>query len=91
MPHSIRIKRRLTGATGAPNTLNGGELAYNEVDKTLYYGVSASNTGAATQIIPIGGELYTTKVSELTAGIANLQALNTDLLSMIISLSARLP
>ena len=41
---SIRIKRRLKGDVGAPNNLDQGELAYNEVDGTLYIGVSYSTT-----------------------------------------------
>jgi hypothetical protein len=36
----IRIKRRLEGEAGPPPMLNVGELAYNEVDDTLYIGVS---------------------------------------------------
>lgn len=38
MANIIRIKRRLTGDPGAPATLSGGELAFNEVDSVLYYG-----------------------------------------------------
>lgn len=38
MSNVIRIKRRLTGAPGAPTPLSGGELAFNEVDNVLYYG-----------------------------------------------------
>jgi hypothetical protein len=36
----IRIKRRLSGEAGPPPLLQEGELAYNEVDDTLYIGVS---------------------------------------------------
>lgn len=36
----ILIKRRISGSTGAPASLSGGELAYNEVDNILYYGAN---------------------------------------------------
>lgn len=42
MPNSPRIKRRSSGASGAPSTLLNAELAFNEVDKTLYYGFGTS-------------------------------------------------
>lgn len=48
MFNSILIKRRLTGNAGSPSTLSGGELAYNEVDDTLYY-------GRQDGVIPIAG------------------------------------
>jgi hypothetical protein len=48
MFNSILIKRRLTGGAGAPSTLSGGELAFNEVDDTLYY-------GRQDGVIPIAG------------------------------------
>lgn len=55
MSNTIRIRRRVTGLAGAPATLENGELAFNEVDNTLYYGKGiASGTTAAT-IIAIGG------------------------------------
>jgi hypothetical protein len=48
----IAIKRRVTGAPGAPAGLVVGELAYNQVNQTLYYGFSAT-TGISA--IPIAG------------------------------------
>jgi len=49
----IRIKRRLTGEPGPPPIVDQGELAYNEVDDTLYIGVSYdSNT---TELSSISG------------------------------------
>ena len=39
--NTILIKRRTSGAAGAPAALSGGELAFNEVDSTLYYGSNA--------------------------------------------------
>lgn len=38
--NTILIKRRTSGAAGAPPALSGGELAFNEVDSTLYYGAN---------------------------------------------------
>jgi len=52
MSNVILIKRRTSGNTGAPGSLSGGELAFNEMDKTLYYGADAANGG----VIAIGGE-----------------------------------
>jgi cytoskeletal protein CcmA (bactofilin family) len=49
---TIQIKRRVTGAPGAPASLAAAEIAFNEVDSTLYYGAGNSN-GLATNIIPI--------------------------------------
>jgi len=46
--NTILIKRRTSGPAGAPSTLVGGELAFNESDSTLYYG---SNSG----VIAIAG------------------------------------
>jgi hypothetical protein len=59
MANTIRIKRRLTGATGSPTTLKNAELAYNEADAgtgVLYYGRGADGNGDATNIVPIGGD-----------------------------------
>jgi hypothetical protein len=42
--NTILIKRRLPDSplgSGAPSFLSGGELAFNEVDSTLYYGASS--------------------------------------------------
>jgi cytoskeletal protein CcmA (bactofilin family) len=51
MSNIIQIKRRVSGSVGAPSALSGGELAFNEMDKTLYYGADAANGG----VIAIGG------------------------------------
>jgi len=56
MANTLRIKRRATGASGAPTSLENAELAYNEVDDVLYYGKgSAGAGGSATTIQAIGG------------------------------------
>ena len=54
MTDTLRIKRRLTGLAGAPSSLLNAELAYNEVDHSLYYGEGSSG-GTATNVVPIGG------------------------------------
>jgi hypothetical protein len=36
MANTLRIKRRLTGASAAPGALSNAELAFNEVNNTLH-------------------------------------------------------
>ena len=56
MANDIRIKRRTSGAAGAPASLENAELAFNEVGDVLYYGKGTGGVGGtATSIIPIGG------------------------------------
>lgn len=56
MSNTIRIKRRASGGAGAPASLNNAELAFNEVDSVLYYGVGTGGAGGtATTIMAIGG------------------------------------
>ena len=56
MANVIRIKRRAIGAPGAPSSLANAELAYNEVNHTLYYGEGTGGSGgSATTVVPIGG------------------------------------
>lgn len=52
MANTIRIKRRITGSTGAPASLAVGELAYNEMDNTLYIGMHNNGT---PQVVPVAG------------------------------------
>jgi len=54
---TFRIKRRAAGgAAGAPASLANAELAFNEQDLTLYYGIgTGGGGGTATSVIPIGG------------------------------------
>lgn len=57
MANTIRIKRRSSGGTGAPSSLYNAELAFNEVDKVLYYGLGTGGAGGtATSVIAIAGE-----------------------------------
>jgi len=60
MANTIRIKRRIGGATGAPSTLGSSELAFNENSggRILYYGLGDNSFGVATSVIAIGGPDY---------------------------------
>lgn len=57
MANTVRIKRRLAGGVaGAPSSLQNAELAFNEQDSVLYYGVGTGGAGgSATSILAIGG------------------------------------
>jgi len=44
MPNTILIKRRTSGSAGSPASLAVGELAFNEVDDSLWIGKTGSNT-----------------------------------------------
>lgn len=68
MANEVRIKRRSSGAAGAPATLKNAELAFNEVDDTLYYGKGTGGVGgSATTIEAIAGKgAYVDKTSDQT-------------------------
>jgi len=51
MANTIRIKRRASGASGAPGSLENAELAYNEVDNTLYYGKGTGGAGGTASTV----------------------------------------
>lgn len=56
MANILRIKRRVSGGAGAPGALKNAELAFNEVDNSLYYGKGYdAQTGNAEIVVPIGG------------------------------------
>lgn len=80
MANTIRIKRRATGATGAPTALANAELAFNEVDNTLYYGKGTGGAGGtATTVDAIGGSgAFATLTSNQTiSGTKTFSANNT--------------
>ena len=52
---TILIKRRKVGPSGPPNSLHNGELAFNEINRVLYYGLGNNGSGIAEEIIPIAG------------------------------------
>ena len=68
MASTLRIRRRITGAAGAPSSLKNAELAYNEIENVLYYGKGDNGSGTATSIIQIAGSgVYaTTSYVDLT-------------------------
>lgn len=77
MGNTIRVKRRASGDAGAPGTLNNAELAFNEVDDTLYYGKGTGGAGGtATTVEAIGGSgAFVTKSSAQTiAGVKTFSA-----------------
>ena len=89
--NKILIKRRITGDAGAPGSLEGGELAMNEVDETLYY-------GSANGVIAIAGAgTFATNslVSSLTASLdskidSQVSGLNTTISSVSSTLDQRI-
>lgn len=68
MANTLRIRRRaLGGASGAPSSLAQSELAWSEVDQSLFIGQGA---GGSATVICIGGPgTYATK-SYVTAAVA---------------------
>lgn len=57
MANTVRIKRRASGASGAPTSLANAELAFNEVDDVLYYGKGSGGAGgSASTVEAIGGK-----------------------------------
>lgn len=56
MAQTIRVKRRVSGATGAPAALKSGELAWNQVDGIVYAGFGDDGSGNATSIVALAGE-----------------------------------
>jgi hypothetical protein len=56
MANTIRIKRRSSGVSGAPSSLENAELAFNEVGDVLYYGKGTGGAGGtATTVEAIAG------------------------------------
>lgn len=51
MSNVLRIRRRASGAAGAPASLENAELAYNEVDDVLYYGKGTGGAGGTASTI----------------------------------------
>jgi hypothetical protein len=72
MADILRIKRRTSGAPGAPASLANAEIAFNEVDNTLYYGKGTGGAGgSATTVIPIGGAGLGSSANPLMDGVAS--------------------
>jgi hypothetical protein len=75
MNNIIQLKRRLAGSgalPGAPTSLSGGEIAFNEVDSVLYYGAgggTANGNGNPGTIIGIAGPgLFVDRTTDQTVG-----------------------
>ncbi len=70
MANTVRIKRRVSGAPGAPAALKTGELAWNMADNTLYGGYGDDGSGNSTSVKPLGGEGVFAKTVDVAADIA---------------------
>jgi hypothetical protein len=71
MANTLRIKRRTSGAPGAPTSLDNAELAYNEVDDVLYYGKGtggAGGTATTTPAIAGSGAFLTLSSAQTVSG-----------------------
>ena len=67
MANTLRIKRRTSGAAGAPATIENAELAFNEVDDILYYGEGTAGAGGSGTALAIAGPgAFTTLTSAQT-------------------------
>ena len=71
MANTIRIKRRASGSSGAPSSLENAELAFNEVDNTLYYGKGtggAGGTASTVEAIAGSGAFATLSTEQTISG-----------------------
>lgn len=76
----IRIKRRVSGVTGAPSALKTAELAWNMADADegiLYGGYGDDGEGDATSVVALGGSAkadadHTHSLSDLTVPTGNI-------------------
>jgi hypothetical protein len=82
MANTLRIKRRLTGSTGAPSTLAAAELAFNEVSggRILYYGIGDVG-GTASSVIGIGGPDFVASSIANLSGVISSVGLVTSIVS----------
>lgn len=51
---TIKIKRRTTGEPGPPPFLAHGELAFNEVNNSLYIGTTTSENLSGNSVTDLG-------------------------------------
>jgi hypothetical protein len=77
MASTLRIRRRITGAAGAPASLKNAELAYNEIENVLYYGKGDTGDGTASSIIQIGGSGAYATSSYVDTNFAKLASNNS--------------
>lgn len=69
MANTIQIKRRVSGAAGAPATLKSGELSYNMSDGKLYVGFGDDGSGNATSVKAFAMDNFITNIP--TGGTTN--------------------
>ncbi len=86
MANTFQIKRRSSGSTGAPGSLLGGELAYNEVGDVLYIGTAStpSEIGGIGRMLTIetaqtaiGDKTFSDAIA-LSSAVATTQVLSTS-------------
>jgi hypothetical protein len=77
---TILIKRRTVGQSGPPNSLHNGELAFNEINKVLYYGLGNNGNGVAEEIIPIAGGFSSLIENSTVTTLQNASASNDYLI-----------
>lgn len=77
---TILIKRRNVGPSGPPNSLHNGELAFNEVNRVLYYGLGNNGNGVAEEIIPIAGGFSSLLENSTVTTLQNASASNDYLI-----------
>lgn len=58
MATTLRVKRRVTGDTGAPAALKSAEIAYNMADGGLYVGFGDDGSGNATSVKKFAGDNF---------------------------------
>src|SRR5665213_974067 len=71
MSSTIRIKRRATGASGAPSTLKTAEIAYNMVDGYFYVGYGDDGSGNATSVKTFSKDDFSTNYRVPAGGTTN--------------------
>jgi hypothetical protein len=77
---TILIKRRKVGPAGPPDSLNNGELAFNEINRVLYYGLGNDGNGIAEEIIPIAGGFNSLIENASVTTLSNVSASNDYLI-----------
>jgi hypothetical protein len=91
MSNIIRIKRRLPDSllgTDLP-LLSGGEIAFNEINSTLYYGASSASGISALEIGGSGAFATNTLVNTLTSDLqTQIDNIETDFDTKIDNLSS---
>ena len=77
---TILIKRRKVGSVGPPDSLHNGELAFNEINRVLYYGLGNDGNGIADEIIPIAGAFNSLIENATVTTLQNVSASNDYLI-----------